>query len=144
MAKSGITLKLDGFEKLLKDIENAGGSINKSVNSAMKQSAQIMQAELKKQMRGASPKGVASDLVNRMPPPSIEWDGNECRAEVGYEKGSYNPKNIDDGYKVVFINYGTPRITPRKFIDKAKRKAKKPIKKQQEECFNKILKRLQK
>ena len=144
LAKSGITLKLDGFEELLKDIEAAGGSINKAVDSAMKQSAQIVQAELKKQMKGASPKAVDSGLINRMPPPSIEWDGNECRAEVGYKKGAYNPKNLDDGYKAVFINYGTPRIAPREFIKKAKRKSKTPVKKAQEQAFNKILGRLQK
>ena len=144
MAKSGITLKLDGFEKMLKDIEAAGGSINKSVDSAMKQSAQIVQDELKKQMKCASPKAVDSGLISRMPSPSIEWDGNECRAEVGYKKDSYNPKNISDGYKAVFINYGTPRIAPREFIKKAKGKSKTPVKKAQEQAFKKILERLQK
>ena len=144
MAKSGITLKLDGFEELLKDIEAAGGNINKAVDSAMKQSAQIVQAELKKQMKGASPKAVDSRLISRMPPPSIEWDGNECRAKVGYKKGNYNPKKLDDGYKAIFINYGTPRIAPREFIKKAKRKSQKPVKNTQEEAFNKILGRLQK
>ena len=58
-------LKLDGFEEMLKDIEAAGGTINKAVDSTMKQSAQIVQAELKKQMQGASPKAVDSGLINR-------------------------------------------------------------------------------
>lgn len=144
MGKSGITIKLDGFEEMLKDIEAAGGTINKAVDSAMKQSAQIVYSELKKQMQGASPKAVDSGLINRMPPPTVKWDGNECKAEVGYKKGSYNPKNLTDGYKAVFINYGTPRIAPRKFIEKAKRKSKQPIKKAQEQAFKKILERLQK
>lgn len=144
MAKSGITLKLDGFEKMLKDIEAAGGTINKAVDSTMKQSAQIVQTELKKQMQGASPKAVDSGLINRMPPPSVKWEGNVCTAEVGYKKGSYNPKKLDDGYKAVFINYGTPRIAPRGFIGKAKEKAKQPVKKAQEQTFKKILERLQK
>ena len=94
---------------MLKDIEAAGGTINKAVESTMKQSAQIVQAELKKQMQGASPKAVDSGLRNRMSS-SVKWEGNVCTAEVGYKKGSYNPKKLDDGYKAVFINYGTPRI----------------------------------
>ena len=143
MAKSGITLKLDGFEEMLKDIEAAGGTINKAVDSTMKQSAQIVQAELKKQMQGASPKAVDSGLINRMSS-SVKWEGNVCTAEVGYKKGSYNPKKLDDGYKAVFINYGTPRIAPSGFIGKAKEKAKQPVKKAQEQAFKKILERLQK
>ncbi len=144
MAKSGISLKLDGFEEMLKDIEAAGGTINKAVDSTMKQSAQIVQSELKKQMQGASPKAVDSGLINRMSS-SVKWEGNVCTAEEGYKKGSYNPKKLDDGYKAVFINYGTPRIAPpRGFIGKAKKKAKQPVKKAQEQTFKKILERLQK
>ncbi len=144
MAKSGISLKLDGFEEMLKDIEAAGGTINKAVDSTMKQSAQIVQSELKKQMQGASPKAVDSGLINRMSS-SVKWEGNVCTAEEGYKKGSYNPKKLDDGYKAVFINYGTPRIAqPRGLIGKEKKKEKQPVKKAQEQTFKKILERLQK
>ena len=142
--KSYISLQLTGVDELLKEIEDAGGSINGAVDSCMKQSADIQQKELKTQMRKASPKAVSSSLINRMPPPEIKWSGNACVARVGYKKGEYDPKNLSDGYKAVFINYGTPRISPREFIKKAQKKAKPQIKKAQEEALNKILRRLQK
>lgn len=139
--KSYISLNLVGFDELLKNIEAAGGTINGAVDSCMKQSAQIQQKELKAQMQK---KKVDGALVNRMPPPEIKWDGNACIARVGYKKGEYDPKNLSDGYKAVFINYGTPRVSPRKFIRAAQNKAKPQIKKAQEETLNKILERLQK
>lgn len=139
--KSFISLQLTGFDELLKKIEDAGGSINGAVDSCMKQSAQIQQKELKAQMRKAN---VKETLVNRMPPPEIKWNGNACVARVGYPKGDYDPNKLTDGYKAVFINYGTPRISPREFIKKAQNQAKKQIKQSQEETLNKILGRLQK
>lgn len=139
--KSYIQLNLEGFDELLKEIEAAGGSINGAVDSCMKQSAQIQQKELKAQMLK---KHVSDKQVNRMPPPQIEWNGNACIARVGYKKGEYDPNNLSDGYKAVFINYGTPRISPREFIKAAQSKAKPQIKKAQQEALNKILRRLQK
>lgn len=139
--KSYIELQLNGFDDFLKKIEEAGGSINGAVDSCMKQSAQIQQKEFKAQMRKAK---VKETLINRMPPPEIKWSGNACIARVGYKKGDYDPNNLSDGYKAVFINYGTPRISPREFIKKAQNQAKKQIKQAQEEALNKILRRLQK
>lgn len=142
-----IKLKIEGFEDLLKEIEAAGGSINAACDSAIRQSAQTMQNELKSQMQSA---GVDSGLVNAMPPPEIKVSGNRFTARVGYKKGAYNPENPSDGYKVVFLNYGTPnrkkhgQIKARGFIQKAKRRVRPQIKKQQEETLKKILARLKK
>lgn len=145
MAKSGITLKFEGFEELLKDIESAGRSMNSAVDSCMKQSAQIAEKELKTQMRKAQ---VPDNLTNAMPPPEIEWDGNQCVAKVGYKKGAYDPNNPSDAYKVIFLNYGTPHrkkhghVKARGFIDKAKKNAFRQIKKEQKATLEKILERL--
>lgn len=143
MAKGGsyISLNLNGFDELFKEIENAGGSIKDAVDICMKESEHILQKELKAQMHK---KKVSGDLINRMPTPETKWDGNVCIARVGYKKGSYNPTNISDGYKAVFINYGTPRINPRKFIKSAQTKAKPQIKKEQEETLKKIMENLSK
>lgn len=138
MANKGI-ISFYGFDELLKKIEDAGGTIDGAVTNCVEESAQIVQDEMKAQM---NKKKVASDLINRMPKPTIEKSGNAITERVGYKKGKYNPKKLSDGYKAVFINYGTPRITPRKFIDAAKRKAKPQIKKQQESTLNEILKGL--
>ena len=142
-----IKLKLQGFEELLKDIEKAGGEMNKAVESTMRQSAATMQTELKAQMQSA---GVDAHLIGAMPPFEVQTEGNRTTARVGYKKGAYNPDNPSDGYKVVFLNYGTPyrqkhgKVVGKGFIQTAKQKASRPIKKQQKETLKKILSRLEK
>lgn len=140
-----IKLKLEGFDELLKDIERAGGSIDSAAETCLKNSASIMEAELKTQMNNT---GVDSGLINRMPAPQIERDGNRYTARVGYKKGTYNPTDISDGYKAVFINFGTPRrskhgkVRARGFIAEAKKEASQQIKKQQKKTLDEILKGL--
>lgn len=140
-----IKIKLEGFDELLSEIEKAGGTIDRAANSCLKQSAHIMNRELKTQMTAA---GVDSGLINRMPPPEIEAEGNRFTARVGYKKGAYDPRNPSDGYKVVFANYGTPRRSehgkqPAKgFIQAAKKKARPQIRKAQKETLHKILERV--
>lgn len=147
-----IKLKLEGFDDLLKEIEKAEGSIDSATESAMRQSAQIMQRELKSEMKTSK---VDSRLINSMPEPTIEKDYGLITARVGYKKGAFDPKNPSDGYLVVFMNYGTPhrkkhgKIDPndaqkRGFIDKAKKRARPKIKKAQQEVLEKILGRLRK
>lgn len=142
-----IKLKFTGFEDLLKDIEAAEGSMNAAAESALRQGAQILQSELKSEMESAN---VPKDLINAMPPFEVENLGNTHVARVGYKKGAYNPDDLSDGYKVVFLNYGTPnrtkhgQVTARGFIQKAKRKARPKIKKAQKQALEKILARLKK
>ena len=137
-----ITLKLTGFEEMLTAIEKAGGSIDKAANQCMQKSAKLMDEELKAQMRSAN---VKSDLINRMPSPEVEKDGNRYTARVGFVKGEYNPTKPSDAYKAIFLNYGTPRRTKhgqgkaRHFIEKAKKKAKPKIKNSQQQTLEEIL-----
>lgn len=146
MASKSI-LQMKGFDDLLEQIQKAGGSVNQAVESCVRQSAQIMQKELKAEMQAA---GVDSDLINKMPPPQITVKNNYVRAEVGYKKGDYDPNNPSDGYKVVFLNYGTPRrakhgkVKARGFIQRAKKKARPQIKQAQQETLKKILGRVSK
>lgn len=146
MASKAI-LQLKGFDDLLEQIQKAGGSIDAATDSCLRQSANIMQTELQAQMQAA---GVDSDLIGSMPQPQITVKGNRYSAAVGYKKGDYDPSNPSDGYKVVFLNYGTPRRTlhgkvkARGFIEKAKNKARPKIKKAQQETLGKILERVSK
>ena len=149
-----IKLKLEGFDDLLKEIEKAGGKIDNSVKSCMNKSAMIMQNELKDEMQKSN---VDIGLINRMPPPEIENDYGRITARVGYRKGEYNQDNLSDGYKVVFANYGTPyRKKHGKIVDigaggkiklgfiiRAKNKANRKIKVEQEKTLQDILKGLQ-
>ena len=147
MARAGISLKLNGFDDLFEKIKKAGGTVDKAAKTCIEKSADTMQAELKEQMQSVN---VSARLINAMPPPKISVDGNRYKAEVGYEKGDYDPRNPSDGYKVVFLNYGTPKRTKhgkvkaRGFIHAAREKARPKIKKQQEETLNDILKELKK
>ena len=140
-----IKLQLEGFDDLFEQIKKAGGTVDQAANSCLKQSAQIMQTELKSEMQKSN---VDNGLINSMPPPEVEANGNRYTARVGYKKGSYDPNNPSDGYKVVFLNYGTPhrskhgKVAARGFIQRAKKKARPKIKKAQEETLNKILGRL--
>lgn len=137
-----IKLKLDGFDELFEQIKAAGGEVDKAAESCMQQSAQIMQNELQSQMQKS---GVDGGLISRMPPPELEADGNVYIARVGYKKGAYTPADLSDAYKVVFLNYGTPRRTkhgkiPEKgFIQRAKKKARPQIKKAQQATLEEIL-----
>lgn len=137
-----ITLKLTGFEEMLSAIEKAGGSIDKAANQCMQKSAKLMDEELKAQMRSAN---VKSDLINRMPSPEVEKDGNRYTARVGFVKGEYNPTKPSDAYKAIFLNYGTPRRTKhgqvkaRHFIENAKEKAKSKIENSQQQTLKEIL-----
>lgn len=142
-----IKLKLNGFDEMFSKIEKAGGTIDGAAKQCLHTSAQIMHDELKKQMHTAN---VDSGLINRMPPPEIESEGNRHTARVGYKKGAYNPDNPSDGYKVVFLNYGTPKRSKHGkienggkvklgFIKRAKTKAVTKIKKEQEKTLAEIL-----
>lgn len=140
-------LQLKGFDDLLEKIQKAGGSVDAAADSCLRQSAQIMESELKAQMQAA---GVDGGLINRMPPPKITVKNNRYRAAVGYEKGEFDPRDPSDGHKVVFLNYGTPRrtmhgkVAARGFIQAAKKKARPRIKKAQQETLEKILGRVSK
>nr|DAL63392.1 MAG TPA_asm: type I neck protein [Caudoviricetes sp.] len=127
---------------MLTAIEKAGGSIDKAANQCMQKSAKLMDEELKAQMRSAN---VKSDLINRMPSPEVEKEGNRYTARVGFVKGEYNPTKPSDAYKAIFLNYGTPRRTKhgqvkaRHFIENAKEKAKSKIENSQQQTFKEIL-----
>ncbi len=144
-----IKLKLEGVDELLKKIEKAGGDIEQASVKCMKESAEIMQAELKSAMR-TSGGGVSEALINRMPNYTIENNGSRVSAKVGYPATSYNPNNPSDYHKAIFANYGTPhrkshgQEKARGFVAKAKRAAKPKIKAQQEKTLNDIIKDLTK
>ena len=141
-----IKLQLSGFDELFEQIKKAGGKVDEAAEQCLAESAQIMEDELKAQMQKS---GVDSDLINRMPTPELKKDGNAMFARVGYQKGTYNPSDLSDGYKAVFLNYGTPKrskhgkVEAIGFVNKARSKAKNQIKKKQEETLKKIIGELQ-
>lgn len=148
-----IKIKLEGFEELYERLQRAGKNADAAAEKCINDSAAVMQTEMKAQMQSDQ---VDPALIARMPPPTIEQTGNRYTARVGYKKGTYNPAAPSDGYKVVFLNYGTPKgrqtksganrgeLKARGFIKRTKTKAKAKIKKLQEDTKNEILKGLPK
>lgn len=153
-----IKIEFKGFEDLLNEIKDADGSIDSACESAIRQGAQTMREELKKEMQLSN---VPNDLIAQMSPSEIDVEGNRFSARVGYKKGSYDPDNLSAGYKVLFLNYGTPnrRIHGKikegstmkqggtlrlGFIQRAKKSAAPKIRKAEKAALNKILERLRK
>ncbi len=145
-----IKLNLTGFDEMLRKIEKANGNVDAATKKCMEKSADIMQNELTSQMQAADLKNKMSRLISRMPSPRIKNDHGLWTAYVGYEKGAYDPDNPSDAYKVIFINYGTPRrtkhgkIKERGFISKAKSRAKPKIRREQAKILDEIFRELKK
>lgn len=140
-----LKFEVEGFNDLMRKIEKAGGSIKSATRQCMQTSANIMEAEMNAQMSKAN---VPAHLISEMPAASIEMKDGLTTAHVGYKKGAYDPHNLSTGYKVLFLNYGTPnrkehgQVKARGFIDKAKKRAKPKIKKAQKDTLHEILKGL--
>lgn len=150
--KGGAFIKLEGFDDLVKQIQEAGGKVDKLVYDCVDKAADVMDKQLKEEMLRprvikiyeGMEKHDFNGLVERMPKPEIYKTNYSVGGRVGYIPTQYHPKNVDDYYKVIFINYGTPRIKPTEFIKKAKSKGSRKVKKLQEQTFNEILEGLKK
>lgn len=140
-----IKLKLEGFDELMNKIQKAEGNVESATKRALQEGANVMDAEIKAQL---SATGDGGNLGSSIPSPTIENDFGLFTARVGWRKGSYNPRNLSDGYKALFLNYGTPRRKKhgieraRGFIQRAKTSARPKIKKVQEQALKDILKGL--
>lgn len=130
----GVKMKIVGFEEALKALERAGKDIDKEAAKAVKESAKVMEQELKASAQNAHvPEELIADIGSE-----TRYEAGVYIARVGWKLGSYDPKNPSNGYKAMFLNYGTKLRTTKKgssrgqlikknFIDKAKRKANKRI-----------------
>lgn len=141
-----IKLKLDGFDDLLKQIEEAAGSADRGAEAAVNASAQIMDNALREELKAVG----ENDLARRMPKPTVTKEGGSYSASVGFPSAQYNPRKPADYFKAIFLNYGTPNRTKhgkeaaRGYIAKAKKKARPKIKKAQKEALEKVIERLKK
>ena len=135
----GVKFKLTGFNEMFEKIQNARGDLDDVASKIVSESADIIHQDYQTAITSA---GVSSSLANRMPAPDIEHNGDAYMAHVGYIKGPYVPDDISDGYKAVFLNYGTPRIAPRNFVADMKKTAAPKVRKKQKEIFSKALEEL--
>ena len=150
MAKSGISISLKGFERLLEQLKQAGEDVDAAASQIIKEDAAIVETELKASCKASN---VPDDIINEIRK-KVKSGLNVYSAEIGWELGNYDPKNPSAGYKAVFLNYGTVRRhtakgydrgaipkkpTQQQFIAQAKKKAKAKISKKHKEMLKKML-----
>lgn len=102
---AGIKLNLKGFEKMLEEIQAAGGDVDKAAKETLTECAKVVEDELQAACNAAGvPSSVSSEI-------GIETgkSGDRHFARVGWKMGDYNPKKLSAGFKAVFMNYGTIR-----------------------------------
>lgn len=102
---SGIRLNLKGFEKMLEEIQAAGGNVDSAAQDTLKECAKVVETELQSACNAAGvPSSVSSEIDIQ-----TGRSGNRFFARIGWKMGDYNPKNLSAGFKAVFMNYGTIR-----------------------------------
>lgn len=102
---AGIKLNLKGFEKMLEEIQAAGGNVEAAAEETLNECAKVVETELHSACDAA---GVPSSISSEIGVQKGK-SGNRFFAKVGWKMGSYDPKNPSAGYKAVFRNYGTIR-----------------------------------
>lgn len=143
------TLKLEGFDELIQRIEKAGGDSDKAARKARDDGAVALEQALKAECNAAN---VPSSLSSQIRVKSESGNGS-YKAKVGWDVPGYDPTNPAPAFKAMFLNYGTPRrqtraganrglIVARGFIQKAKRKGGRAVKKAERDAFIKIIKEL--
>lgn len=150
MAKGGIKINLKGFEKMLEDLQAAGGNVERAAAETIRESARVVEAELRAETK-------ADDIPDDIPAEiqaKTSSSGDRYEAEVGWELGTYHPADPSAGYKAIFLNYGTVRRTTKagknrgeipkrkreqQFIYTAKKKAQPKVRKLQNEMLKKAL-----
>ena len=146
-SKTGVAIQVTGFDSLLNKIKKAGGDIESATWNAARAGGRVYYDTLVEECKRS---GVPDNLIDKIRFNCLrDASGNRFAVVVGWHMDEYNPANPSDGYKVVFLNYGTPRretakgnrgyITGRGFIGRAKKKAHRPIKQAQENFLKKIL-----
>lgn len=132
MAKSGI--KLTGVQELIASLEKIEGDLDKSAEKVVDRAGDILREELVSAMKNADKTGGMKGLISRMPPNQKTGSGNRYTVRVGYIPTEYDPKNLSDYFKAMFLNFGTPhrddkygQVKEREFVKKAKKAAKKRL-----------------
>ena len=145
MARSRLSITLEGFDEMIEQIRKAEGNVDSAIQTAVNAGASAAESALRSQCAASGVPDSVTGAITR----TVERTGNRYTVGVGWELGAYNPQNISQGYKAVFLNYGTPHRTKhgqtkaRGFIAKAKKASLKPVKAAQQSALEKIMKELE-
>lgn len=149
MAKSGISVTLNGFEEMLERIEKASGNAEKYARQVVKKSAAIVENELKAE---CTRQNIPDSIINGIST-EITNGATYAEAQVGWKLGSYDQRKPAIGYLAVFLNYGSERrntkrglnrgrLIGKKFIATAKKKTDKKVQALQKQMLEEIMKEL--
>lgn len=134
---------LDGFEELVARLTKAGRSADAIAGRCAEAAAGVCHQALVDEMRRAQ---VDGGLIDDMPKPDIEREGNKWHVRVGFRKDeSYDPDDPAPAYKAIFLNYGTPhrqetgQVKARGFVKKARKRSRKGVKEAEEAAFARML-----
>ncbi len=150
-------LQLKGFDEMLGEIKRAGGDIDKAAQVCMEKSVQVLESNL---IKAAEASGAETSTVFH----KVTSEGNRVAAETGWELGAYDSANPSEGYRAMFVEFGTGKhsergkgkdretqagynrgsTAPRPFLDKARKKSVKAIRAVQQETLQDIVKELEK
>lgn len=143
-----IDLDLSGFSEILKEIEKAEKTLDRAAEECLNKVIDLSEDALQRETMKVTD---SPHLVKAIVKTPAKWPksgyGDVVTGGVGWKKGSYDPKNPSEGYKAVFLNYGTPRrkrsqIKGRLFIQKAKKVISQKTGSIYEQTLNDILKGL--
>ena len=145
-SKTGVAITVN-FDSLLNKIKKAGGDIEKATWDAARKGGRVYYQTLVEECKKS---GVPDHLIDKIRFNCLrDASGSRFAVVVGWYMDNYDPADPSDGYKVVFLNYGTPRresskgnrgyIDGRGFIGRSKKKSRKLIKQAQEEFLKSVL-----
>lgn len=127
MRKKEIVL-FSGFEEMIAKIEKAGATAEKAVTAAVKEDAEWTRQQLLDFIQKHKETGATEESLVQI---NVETYRGKISCKVGFSIS-------DGGLAAVFLNYGTPKIAPTFFIDKAFNNKKKH-QEIQEKAMQKIL-----
>lgn len=127
MRKKEIVL-FSGFEEMIAKIEKAGATAEKAVTAAVKEDAEWTRQQLLDFIQKHKETGATEESLVQI---NVETYRGKISCKVGFSIS-------DGGLAAVFLNYGTPKIAPTLFIDKAFNNKKKH-QEIQEKAMQKIL-----
>lgn len=145
-SKTGVAITVN-FDSLLNKIKKAGGDIEQATWDAARKGGRVYYQTLVEECKKS---GVPDHLIDKIRFNCLrDSSGSRFAVVVGWYMDNYDPADPSDGYKVVFLNYGTPRresskgnrgyIDGRGFIGRSKKKSRKLIKQAQEEFLKSVL-----
>lgn len=113
MGKANCTVKLSGYEEIIRDIEKLGGNAEKIISDALLKSGEVATGEFKKVIEEHKYTGLTADTLKT--DLEVEHEAGKIVLKTGFDinKG---------GLAAILLDRGTPTNAPINFVKKTKNK----------------------